>query len=147
MAHLTISLRTGGEFTSGGLFATLEGPMPAAAQVGQYQYLVRGMAESGGTRHSYRKKVRVLIQKNGQNKKMGNAFFYQMESQVAAIAQEQRLAPVAGSAGLAQDVKVVERLALVAVPQRGLDLIGAPPLHRDLSDGVTAKTLLNVDSP
>ena len=70
-----------------------------------------------------------------------------MESQVTAIAQEQRFAPVAGTAGLAQDVKVVERLALVAVPQRGLDLIGAPPLHRDLSDGVTAKTLLNVDSP
>ena len=53
MAHLTISLLTGGEVTSGARFAAvLLDPMPAAVQVGQYQYLVLGMAESGGTRHS-----------------------------------------------------------------------------------------------
>ena len=71
----------------------------------------------------------------------------QMESEVAAVAQEQRVAPVARAAGLAQDVEVVEGLALVAVPERGLDLVGAPPLHRDLSDSVTAKTLLYEDPP
>ena len=70
-----------------------------------------------------------------------------MEPEVAAVAQEQRVAPVARAAGLAQDVEVVEGLALVAVPERGLDLVGAPPLHRDLSDSVTAKTLLDENPP
>ena len=70
-----------------------------------------------------------------------------MESEVAAVAQEQGVTPVARAAGLAQDVEIVEGLALVAVPQRGLDLIGSPPLHRDLPDGVAAETLLDEDSP
>ena len=70
-----------------------------------------------------------------------------MESEVASVAQEQRVAPVARAARLAKDVKVVERLALVAVPERGLDLVGAPPLHRDLSDGVAAETLLDEYPP
>ena len=74
-------------------------------------------------------------------------FSYQMESKVTAIAQEQGVAPVARAARLAEDVKVVEGLALVAVPERGLDLVGAPPLHRDLSDGVAAETLLDEDPP
>ena len=70
-----------------------------------------------------------------------------MEAKVATVAQEQRLAPVASATGLAEDVKVVEWLSLVAVPERGLDLIGAPPLHRHLSDGFAAEALLDEDSP
>ena len=70
-----------------------------------------------------------------------------METEVAAVAQEQRLAPVAGAASLAHDVEVVEGLSLVAVPQRRLNLIGAPLLHPDLSDGVATETPLDHYSP
>ena len=39
-----------------------------------------------------------------------------MKAEITAIAQEQSLAPVTGTASFAEDVKVVKGLSLVAVP-------------------------------